>query len=237
MEERIARHRVALAKDGFTLADCQTMAKDYEVEKAAVMKMASSNPAPTPPPANTPPKVVDPKVAECRAANLKTDKEIDATYSKAKAEGKIVPAEAARFRAMEERIARHRAALARDGFTLADCQAMAKDYEVEKAAVMKMATSNPTPPPAAAAPKPVDPKLAECRAANVKTDKEIDAMYNKAKAAGKITPAEAGRFKAMEEKIARHRLALARDGFTLADCESMAKDYAAEKAAVMKIAQ
>lgn len=79
--------------------------------------------------------------------------------------------------------------------------------------------------------------IAECRAGNVKLDAEIDALYIKAKQAGKITPVEAKRYQQMEEAISARRKKLAGDGFTLADCNTMTQEYEKEKAEVIKMGQ
>lgn len=190
---------------------------------------------------------VDPKVAECRAKNQAEHKSIVEMYQKAKAGGKIDPKEAEAFRAMEARLNKHATFLARDGFTLADCATMAKDLETEKAAVTRMASTAAAPgtavppkstPVTAVPPKvaPVDPKVAECRTKNQAEHKSIVDMYAKAKATGKIDPKEAQAFAAIEGNLKKHQAFLARDGFTLADCATMANDLAREKAVVTKMA-
>ena len=77
-------------------------------------------------------------IAVCRADNVQLDKDIDALYAKAKKEGKITSAEATRYQRLENGIRDRRAKLARDGFTLADCNTMTQEYEKEKAEVIKM---------------------------------------------------------------------------------------------------
>jgi glutathione S-transferase len=192
------------------------------------------------PTALAPPKSaapVDPKVAECRVKNQTEHKSIVEMYQKAKAGGKIDPKEAQAFAAMEGRLNAHAKFLARDGFSMADCATMAKDLEGEKANVTRMA-STPAAPGSAVPPKggPVDPKVAECRAKNQAEHKSIVDMYQKAKAGGKIDPKEAQAFAAMEGRLNAHAKFLARDGFSMADCATMAKDLASEKAAVAKMA-
>ena len=236
MEGRLNAHAKFLARDGFSMADCATMAKDLESEKAAVTRMASTAAAPgtVVPPKGGP---VDPKVAECRAKNQAEHKSIVDMYQKAKAGGKIDPKEAQAFAAMEARLNKHAQFLARDGFSMADCATMAKDLESEKAAVTRMASTAAAPgtvvPPKGG---PVDPKVAECRAKNQAEHKSIVDMYQKAKAGGKIDPKEAQAFAAMEGRLNAHAKFLARDGFSMADCATMAKDLANEKAAVAKMA-
>ena len=206
MEAGIKKHHDALAKDGFTLADCQAMTADYNKEKARVVEMGNDAG----------------KMRTCALKNRALDKEVDMMFAAAKKAGKIDAAEEAEFKRMEAAIAKHRAALAKDGFTNADCDAMTKDYEAEKVKVAAMAATSAKKGGA----------LAECRAKNAASDKEIDAMFAKAKAAGLIDKAEQAEYTRLEANIKKHRASLAKDGFTLADCEIMAKDYAAEKVAV-----
>ena len=244
MEGRLNKHAAFLARDGFSMADCATMAKDLETEKAAVTRMASTAAAPgTAVPPGVPSRggPVDPKVAECRAKNQAEHKSIVDMYQKAKAGGKIDPKEAQAFAAMEARLNKHAQFLARDGFSMADCATMAKDLETEKAAVTRMASTaaapgTAVPPGVPSRGGPVDPKVAECRAKNQAEHKSIVDMYQKAKAGGKIDPKEAQAFAALEGNLKRHQAFLARDGFSMADCATMAKDLEREKAAVEKMA-
>jgi len=100
-----------------------------------------------------PPKpAADPAVAACRAKNQATHKAVLDLYMKAKSGGKIDPKEAQAFATMEGRLNAHAQALARDGFTLADCATMAKDLESEKANVTRMAATPATAPAAPAKP-------------------------------------------------------------------------------------
>ena len=98
------------------------------------------------------------------------------------------------------------------------------------------AFAQPTAPPVARTAAPIDPKVAECRGKNQAEHRSIVDMYQKAKAAGKIDPKEAQAFAAMEGNLNRHAAFLARDGFTMADCATMAGDLAREKAAVARMA-
>ncbi len=99
-----------------------------------------------------------------------------------------------------------------------------------------VAFAQPTAPPLARTAAPIDPKVAECRAKNQAEHKSIVDMYQKAKAAGKIDPKEAQAFAGMEGNLNRHAQFLARDGFSMADCATMATDLAREKAAVARMA-
>ncbi len=187
------------------------------------------------------PAPLDPKVVECRAKNQAEHKSIVDMYQKAKVGGKIDPKEAQAFAAIEGNLKKHQMFLARDGFTMADCATMAKDLESEKAAVTRMASTaaapgTAVPPGVPSKGGPVDPKVAECRAKNQAEHKSIVDMYIKAKAAGKIDPKEAQAFAAIEGNLKKHQMFLARDGFSMADCATIAKDLEREKAAVAKMA-
>ena len=84
---------------------------------------------------------------------------------------------------------------------------------------------------------PAQVTIAACREANVKLDREIDAIYRDALTKRKITSVESRRYQQLEEGIAARRKVLASDGFTLADCHTMTQLYEAEKAEVIKMAQ
>ena len=80
-----------------------------------------------------------PGVAECREGNIKLNKEVDDLFQKALKERKINPAESKRHKELEQQILARRAANQKDGvITLAECNAMTKLFEAEKAEVIKM---------------------------------------------------------------------------------------------------
>ena len=87
----------------------------------------------------------DPKVAECRAHNHKEHAQIMAMHAKAMKAHKISPAEEKAFRAMEGRLHKHQATLAKGGLTLAECHQLTKELNHERAEVAKMAASGPAP--------------------------------------------------------------------------------------------
>ena len=161
----------------------------------------------------------------CINSNAALDKQIDEAFAAAKKAGQIDAKEEAEFKAMEANIAKHRDALGKDGFSIADCNAMTADYNKEKAAVAAMG--------AVIARK--GSALTECRAKNGATDREIDVMFASAKKDGLIDTAEQAEYKRLEANIKKHRAALSKNGYSLADCQLMAKDYATEKAAVEKM--
>jgi hypothetical protein len=80
-----------------------------------------------------------PGVEECRAGNIKLNKEIDDMFQKLNRERKISPAENKRYEALEQQIIARRKANQQDGIvTLAECNAMTKLFESEKAEIIKM---------------------------------------------------------------------------------------------------
>ncbi len=93
----------------------------------------------------------------------------------------------------------------------------------------------PAAAPVAAKAAP-DPAVKACREKNHAAHKEIVEMYKKAKTDGKIDPKEAKEFAAMEHRLNNHAKFLAKDGFTVADCATMAKDLEKEKANVTRMA-
>jgi hypothetical protein len=132
MDAATKQHFAMMSKDGLTLAECETTAKELAVEKAKVVAMGATKAAPGQ-------AVGDPKVMECRKANTAAHKEVLDMYNKAKAGGKIDPKEAQAFAAMDGNLKKHAAVLAKDGLTLAECSAISADLAREKAAVAKMA--------------------------------------------------------------------------------------------------
>ncbi len=119
------------------------------------------------------------------------------------------------------------------------------DWELQNIFDREVANPNSPEGPGFNVPNPLNaPKgspeqltIAACRAANVKLDQEIDAIYMKANNERKITSAEAARYAQLEAGIRARRTALASDGFTLADCNVMTKLYEAEKAEVIQMAK
>lgn len=85
------------------------------------------------------PLALAPGVAECREGNIKLNKEVDDLFQKALKERKINPAESKRHKELEQQILARRAANQKDGvITLAECNAMTKLFEAEKAEVIQM---------------------------------------------------------------------------------------------------
>ena len=61
-------------------------------------------------------------------------------------------------------------------------------------------------------------------------------LYQKARAAGNITPAEAQAFAAMEGRLKTLSQNLNKGGLTLTECQQLAKAIATERATVQRMA-
>lgn len=168
-----------------------------------------------------------PDLKTCVDNNAKLDKEVDDMFKKAKAAGKIEPAEEAAYKAAEGRIAAHHAKLGQDGFSIADCKAMAADYAKEKQMVTDM-VANTAKEQAA---------INACKSANGAAHKANLAALTKARAAKKVSPAEEAEFKKFEAEAGKHTAAMAKDGFTLADCKSQSEDIKKEAELIAKVAK
>jgi hypothetical protein len=92
-------------------------------------------------------KKMDPEVHKCREHNGKEHADVMKMHADAKKAGNISKGEEKHFHAMEQRLHKHRAILAKDGLTLQECHALGKEIAHEKAVVAKMA-STPAKAPA-----------------------------------------------------------------------------------------
>ena len=176
----------------------------------------------------------DPKVAECRQHNGQEHKAVMDMHSKARAEKKIDAREEKNFQAMEKRLHTHQQMLAKDGLTLQECERIGKEIAHEKAAVARMAATGPSLADKKGKP---DPKVAECQKGNAQAHSEAMKMFADARKSGKIDKKEAQELSAREKRLSQHRSAMSRDGLTLAECQQLGKEIAAEKAAVARMAK
>jgi hypothetical protein len=92
-------------------------------------------------PATKPAPKGDPKVAECRAHNQAEHKSLMEMHAKAIKDHMISKSEEGKFRQMEGRLLRHRAALAKGGLTLQECETLGKEIAHEKTELAKMAAT------------------------------------------------------------------------------------------------
>ena len=160
-------------------------------------------------------------IRRCRADNQRAHAEVVDYYERARAAGRISPAEARQFSELEARLRNFRTQLARDGLTLLDCQRIGSAIAWERDEVARMARH--------------DPALTRCMADNRWAHRDVTVQYENAKRAGRIDPTEAQRFNAMEAQLQRLRNDLARDGITLQDCQRLGSAIARERDEVTRM--
>ena len=174
----------------------------------------TTNPYPNPPP----PNYAYEEIRHCRADNQRAHVELVDLYDRARRDGRINPAEAQQFNAMNARINNMRAQLGRDGLTLQECQYINNTIANDRREVVRMSR--------------YDPALARCNGDNRRAHDDIYAVYNDAQRAGRIRPGEAQRFQRMEKRLAEFQADVKRDGYTLADCQAVSRSLARERAVV-----
>jgi hypothetical protein len=145
------------------------------------------------------------QIAQCRTANLNAHNQVIQMFNSARSRGNITPAEAQAFTNMERTLAAMTQSLNQGGLTLAECQRLTSQIASERATVQRMAAT-----PA------VDPRVAQCRTANQRAHSEVVQLFQRARSAGRITPAEAQAFSAMERRLNTISQNLNRGGLTLA---------------------
>ena len=84
--------------------------------------------------------------------------------------------------------------------------------------------------------KKADPEVHKCREHNGKEHAAVMKMHADAKKAGNISKGEEKVFHGMEQRLHKHRAALAKGGLTLQECHALGKEIAHEKAAVARMA-
>lgn len=184
-------------------------------------------PAPSAPPvaypASPPPNYVYEDIRRCRADNQRAHAEVLDSYERARQAGRINPAQAQQFSAMDARLRNVRGQLARDGLTLNECQYISGEIARMRDEVYRMARH--------------DPALARCMADNRHAHQEVIGIYESARQSGRINPREAQRFNAIQGKLQNLRNELARDGLTLQDCQRMAGAIAYERDEVTRMSR
>lgn len=163
------------------------------------------------------------EIRRCRADNQRAHAEVLDSYERARAAGRINPAEAQQFNAIDGRLRNLRAQLARDGLTLQECQYLGGEIAQARRDVARMATS--------------DPALARCMADNRWAHQDLLNMYDNARRAGQIHPGEAQRFNAMEARLQNFKNDLARDGISLQDCQRIGGAIAADRNEVIRMSR
>ena len=111
------------------------------VSGAALALSVSAVCAQAPAPKAAPAAKGDPKLHECRAHNQAEHKSLMEMHAKAVKDHMISKGEEAKFRQMEGRLHKHRAALAKDGLTLKECEVLGKEIAHEKAELTRMAAT------------------------------------------------------------------------------------------------
>lgn len=202
MEARLRNLRADLARDGISLQDCQRIGAAIERERNEVAIMSRSDPA----------------LRQCMADNRRAHQDVVAQYQRAREAGRINPAEAQRFNAIEGRLSNLRAELARDGFSMQDCRSMSAAIARERDEVTRMAR--------------YDPGVARCQADNRRAHEEVYRVYNDGVRSGRISAGESQRFQAIEGRLKNLQTDLRRDGLTLSECQRMGGAIARERAIV-----
>jgi hypothetical protein len=186
-------------------------------------------PAPAPPPVvypnqpPPPPYYAYEDIRRCRADNQRAHADVQAAYDQARNAGRISPAEAQQFNAMEARLRNMRMQLGRDGLTLSECQYISGEIANMRNEVARMAR--------------YDPALARCMADNRQAHQEVVGLYESARQSGRINPREAQRFNAIQGRLQTLRNDLARDGISLQDCQRMAGAIAYERDEVARMSR
>ena len=182
-------------------------------------------PAPTPYPAvvypGQPPDYAYEDIRRCRAENQRAHAEVWDIYERARQAGRISPAEAQQFSAMDARLRNLRAQLARDGMTLQDCYYIDSQIAREREQVLRMARYDPVP--------------GQCQADNRRAHQDVLALYDQARRSGRIVPSEAQRFNALEARLQNLRNDLARNGMTYQECQIIGRNIARERDEVIRM--
>jgi hypothetical protein len=202
MDGRVRAIAFQLERDGLSMDECVYIRNSLEQNRIEVLRMSRSDPA----------------VGRCMADNRRVHQDTVALYENARNSGRINPAEAQRFQAMEARLNNLRRDLARDGISLQDCRILANTLARDQEDVARMSR--------------YDPGVGRCTAENRATHEATIRTYNDGARAGRIDAAEAARFHAIEQRLAGFQSELKRDGLSLQDCQRLARAIARERALV-----
>jgi hypothetical protein len=182
------------------------------------------------PPPQQPPVVHTPtphpayeEIRRCRADNQRAHADVLDSFDRARAAGRINPAEAQQFNAIDARLRNLRAQLARDGLTLQECQYLSGEIAQARNDVARMSYR--------------DPALARCMADNRWAHQDVWNMYDNARRAGQIHPGETQRFNAMEARLQNFKNDLARDGISMQDCQRIGNAIASERNEVIRMSR
>ena len=193
-------------------------------ERTVVARMAAT-------PAGPAPGQGAQAIAQCRNQNGQIHNETMQLFQRARASGRISPQETQQLIAMEQRLRQIAANLARGGLTLAECRAMTQQLINERTVVARMAAA-PGPGPGQGGAQ----ALAQCRQQNATIHSETVRLYQRAMAAGRITPAERGQLAQMDQRLRQYAANLARGGLTLNECRAMTQALINERNVVARMA-
>lgn len=121
--ERLRRHEAVLSRDGLTLEECGRLQAMIADDREFVRRMARR----------------DPGVGQCRRDNQRAHAEVMAVFADAERGGRISSRERRRFDDLMRGLREYEAALASDGLTLAECQALARAIAADGREVRRMA--------------------------------------------------------------------------------------------------
>ncbi len=211
MEGRLNDFSNRLSANGLTLYECQRISREITNERANVQRMAAS-------------PVYNTQLVRCIQDNRRDHEEVWQLFKRANSAGRISPAEARQFKAMEGRLNAIKNSLSRDGLSVSECQRINGEIAAERANVQRM-THRPGP----------DPQLMQCIKDNRRDHEEVWQLFKRANAAGRISPGEARQFQAMEGRLNAIKNGLSRDGLSVSECRRINGEIAAERANVQRM--
>jgi hypothetical protein len=211
MEGRLNTIKNSLSRNGLSLYDCDRISREIANERATVQRMAAT-------PAH------NPQLVRCIQDNRRDHEDVWQLFQRAKSAGRISPGEARQFQAMEGRLNAIKGNLSRDGLTLSDCDRISREIANERATVQRMAAT-PTH----------NPQLVRCIQDNRRDHEEVWQLFQRARSAGRISPAEARQFQAMEGRLNAIKGNLSRDGLTLSDCDRISREIDKERKIVQRM--
>ncbi len=193
-----------------------------------VVPYQAAPPRPAPPPVVYPaqppaPNYAYEEIRRCRADNQRAHAEVLDSYQRARQAGRIDPAEAQRFNAMDAQLRNLRAQLGRDGMTLQECQYVGGEIARMRNEVARMSR--------------YDPAAARCTAENRQAHHDTLVLYESARQSGRINPYEAQRFNAIQERLRLLSTDVARDGLSLQDCQRIGGAIAQEREEVLRMSR
>jgi len=167
----------------------------------------------------------DEATQECRALNSRIHADTMRMYQRARSAGRISPAESRHLAATEQRLRHIAQALSRGGLTLDECLSLSQELSQQRNIVARMAASG--------GPSPVS----QCRAQNSQIHMDTVRYYQRARSAGRISPAEAQHYRELRQRLSRYANVLSRDGLSLNECRSITRVLLNDRNTVMRMAR